>query len=350
MTDRISVALFFGGRGAEHEISIRSAEAIFRHIDKARFCLHPVFISRDGAFWRLPDALAALPSGEGALALGKPTFPVYFDGVAGLLTDEGVFPIDLAIPALHGDFGEDGRLQGLFDSARIRYAGEEVLTGAVGADKALTKILLSANGVPVVPFVTLTSRDTVSAALQKIHEKGLTFPLFLKSTSFGSSIGAMRVDNEGMLDESLTKSKRYGRLLLEKYITPVRELEVSAIRIGGELRLSQPAEIVSAGGFYDYDEKYNRSTAKIDLSPTLPEKTTEAIRVYARTACEVLGVRMLSRLDFFLSGDGSLYFNEINTFPGFTDTSLFPRQAASLGLDFTSLITHLCEAAYAGDF
>ena len=349
MTDRKNVALFFGGRGAEHEISIKSAEAIFRHIDKARFCLYPVFISRDGAFWRLPDTLTALPSGEDALALGKPTFPVYFRGVSGLLTDGGVLPIDLAIPALHGDFGEDGRLQGLLDTARIRYVGEGVLTGAVGADKALTKILLSANGVPVVPFTTLTPWDTASSALQKIHEKGLTFPLFLKPTSLGSSIGAMRVDDEKALDEALTKSKCYGRLLLEQYITPVRELEVSAIRIGGELRLSHPAEIVSADGFYDYDEKYNRSTAKIDTSPALPEKITEAIRVYARTACEVLGVRMLSRLDFFLSGKGILYFNEINTFPGFTDTSLFPRQMLSLGLDFTSLVTHLCEAAYAGD-
>ena len=318
-------------------------------MDRSRFRIYPIFITKNGDFYLLPDTCEELPSKEEAQRLGEPTFPVRLSHQSGFLTRQGLLSIDLVLPVLHGDYGEDGRIQGLLDTVGIPYVGEGALTSAVGADKELTKRLVSSCKIPVVPFTVISNTDTLSDAMQKAQRAGLAFPLFLKPTSLGSSIGATRVENEQMLAEALSECGQYGKLLLEKYITPLYEIELCVIRMDGKLSLAPAAQIVSASGFYDYAEKYQKNTARIDLCPNLPEDTAGTLYAYATSVLEILEVKTLSRIDFFLSGEGEIYFNEINTFPGFTESSLFPKRMEALGFDFTALITHLCEVSYDRD-
>lgn len=331
----LCIAVLFGGRGAEHDVSVRSAEDVLSHMPPA-YTVLPVLIRKDGTFTHADT--------------GEEVFPVKFGDTAGFLfrKDGRIQPVDVVFPVLHGDFGEDGRVQGLLSCAGLPFVGADVLCGALCMDKILTKRLARGRGVPVVPFVAL-SRGTPDKAVYRMVTETFgihPYPLFVKPSALGSSVGAAVVGNGAELLRAVREAEVYGEVLVEEYLARIRELEVGWLD-GAVPMFSDVGEITSAEGFYDYSEKYEKQSADIRLPAELSDETADAVYRYAADMVRTVGARDLCRVDFFLAEDGRLYFNEINTFPGFTDISLYPRMFARMGLSQTALITRLAESAYA---
>lgn len=346
-----TVAVLFGGRGCEHAVSCTTARSLLSLLDGERYLPLPVGITKSGDFYLCADPPPA--SGEFLPRAGRdrPTFPVRYAEKSGFLSDGKIREVDVVLPALHGNFGEDGVIQGLLTAAALPYVGADTSAGALCADKARAKTVAAHLGIPTLPWLLFTGEESREEILTRVYE---TFPvkegfppLFLKPDRLGSSVGASFVLDETSLLSALHSTASYGKVLVEPYLSPVWELEVAALLTESAPILSGPAAIRSHEGFYSYREKYETDTAEVLLCPSLPQKTrTEALR-YAEQLVRALSCRDLARVDFFLTEDGTLTFNEINTFPGFTDTSLYPRLMAEAGIPPRELLTRLLEAALA---
>jgi D-alanine-D-alanine ligase len=347
----VTVGLFFGGRSAEHEISLRSAATLHAALRNAGYLVVPIGIERSGV-WRYmpltgqafhrdvdPHAwiVALTPGGSGQL--------MACDGqkIAG-----GLPRIDVAFPALHGPYGEDGCLQGLFETCGVPYAGADVLGGAVTMDKEVTKRLLIQAGVPVVPY--------------RLHRRGKPLPkwqtmtdslgprLYVKPASLGSSIGTAPADDEKSFDRALAGALEHAdKVLVERRIIG-RELECAVMETDDGPVASVVGEIVAGTehAFYDYEAKYAEdSHATVEVPARLALETASRIRAMAVEAFHVLGCRDLARVDFFLGEHGELFVNEVNTLPGFTSISLFPRMFEASGIAIKDQVTRLVELALA---
>jgi D-alanine-D-alanine ligase len=263
-----------------------------------------------------------------------------------------VGPIDVAISLLHGPFGEDGTIQGLFEMMGTRYVGAGVLASAVGMDKHFMKLVLSASGLPVGPFVSITpaewARDP-AACLEAVA--ALSYPLFVKPARGGSSLGISRVDHEGELAAAIELAQRHDpKIIVEQGFVGARELEcgVLADLDGAAPRASEVAEIRVArdGGFYDFEAKYlPDEQVGLDVPAQIDAETADAVRGLAVRTFEAIGCEGLARVDMFWTADGSLMVNEINTMPGFTPHSMFPRMWAASGVPYPQLVEHLIRLA-----
>lgn len=324
-----TVALIYGGRGCESDVSVRGAEQIMPLIDREKYKTLSVFIDKDGRWF--------CNGGEAALA--------FIEGVSGLVIRGEMNAVDCAIPLLHGDFGEDGVVQGALENAKIRYVGCGVTAGAVCADKALTKMVARALGIPTLPSITVTSESEALLA-----EKALGYPMFVKPCSLGSSVGAARAENrDELLSAARAALKLDRRVLIESYISHPRELECAYFGANCKEMFTNPGEIICRGDFYDYERKYFSAE---DVS-VLPEADIgadikEKIKEYSALLIHTIGVRDLCRVDFFLKGE-ELYFNEINTMPGFTPDSLYPEMLKNAGIQPRELIGLLIEGALMRD-
>lgn len=346
-----TVALLFGGRGAEHAVSCRSAAAILRAIDPEKYKALPVGIARDGNFFIYSGSPERIENETWHTddAYLTPTFPVRYGKESGFALGRGLLTAHGVLPVLHGDFGEDGTVQGLLACAGLPYLGCDVCAGAVCADKALTKRLAESVGVAVVPWCRLpaaaTTDITEDAAVRALHRVRAHIPagvpLFLKPVGMGSSFGASPVREDAHFPDAYRKAARYGAVLAEEFLHPVRELEVAYLCDADREIFSHPGQILPEG-FYSYEEKYGESHAQIETHAPLDEATAQRIRRCAQKLVRVCGVRDLCRIDFFLSGE-RLYFNEINTFPGFTAISLYPRLLEKEGYTFAALIDALIQ-------
>lgn len=341
------VAILFGGRGAEHAVSCMSGASILSAIENEVDPI-PIVIDKDGATYLYRDAYDTLQNGVLTLAHAIPVSLVRRGGVCGGLTDEGFFPIEVALPALHGDYGEDGVVQGLLTTLGIPFVGTPTLGGAIANDKAITKMLAASIGIPTVKGCLLSPEVGFADAKAAIRSVlGRDYPYFVKPNARGSSIGASVAKNDASLRSALASAAPYGEILVEPYLSGITELEIGYLFAHGEHRLTDIGTISSPGGFYDYREKYASHTARIASVGSLDEEIERAIRRHAMALVRLLGVRDLARIDFFLSKDGELYFNEINPFPGFTEKSLYPILVKNLGFDYKTLLLTLIEGAYA---
>ena len=353
---RIRVAVIFGGRSSEHSISCVSAGSILRSLDPERFEVLPIGIAPDG-HWVLESADAermriedgALPQVLAtATALALSADPT----VAPLqVMEPGEVPhtlghVDVVFPVLHGPWGEDGTIQGLLEMAGIPYVGSGVMASSVGMDKAAMKSMFRAAGLPVEPYVVITDRDwrtDSSAALAKAAALG--FPVFVKPARAGSSIGITKVHSENALALAIEEARMHDpKVVVEASIEHAREIECGVlVDESGVPRASRCAEIVVHGEheFYDFEAKYLDDSADLVVPADLPLQVEADVQRLAVEAFDALGCEGLARVDFFVRPNGDVVVNEVNTMPGFTPISMYPRMWAESGIEYPELVAHL---------
>ena len=342
-----SVALIFGGRGFEHDISIRGAEYVYPLIDTKNYNKIPVYVRRDGA-WIIP-AMRSIPACPRALAdEAIPVMecsPVFINSFCGLKTESSFVPILSAFPLLHGDYGEDGVVQGALENARIPYVGCNTQASAVARDKCYVKLIAKHLGIPTAKWLYVTGEPDDDAF--KNAEKIIGYPMFIKPARLGSSVGAgvacCREDLIKLLTSALKMGS--GRALIEERITVSKELECGYFSTKSKELFTRIGEISFENGFYDYEAKYHLNTAKIFSQAEISFEEERLLHSYARRLVAFLGLRGISRIDFFRTKDGEIYFNEINTMPGFTEKSLYPRLMEESGISPSELINLLISDA-----
>jgi D-alanine-D-alanine ligase len=359
--NKTRVAVVFGGRSSEHAISCVSAGSVLSYLDQERYEVVPVGITTHGA-WVLGTAdprelviadraLPAVDAAGTALALpGDPTR----GGLVILDPDRAgeVFSrIDVVFPVLHGPFGEDGTIQGLLEMAGVPYVGAGVLASAAGMDKEFTKKLLAADGLPIGDLVVLRPGVATLTAEQRDR---LGLPVFVKPARAGSSVGITRVTDWSALDRAIAVAREHEPKVLVEAAVPGREVEVGVLEYpDGRVLASVPAEIriVGDGGvspeFYDFEAKYLDDVCEFDIPAKLDDEVTERVRELAVAAFRALDGQGLARVDFFVGPAGELTVNEVNTMPGFTPISMYPRAWAVTGVDYPTLLTTLVETALA---
>lgn len=347
---RIRVAVLYGGRSSEHGISVVSAGSVIAALDPDRYEVVPVGITAGGR-WQLtqasPDRMAiterATPEvGEGAEVV------LSADPTGGGLVRPGapgdVPDVDVVFPVLHGRFGEDGTVQGLFDLAGVPYVGSGVFASAAAMDKEMTKKLLRADGLPVGPYAVLHRDDPVIAA--DLEHLGL--PVFVKPARAGSSVGITRVRDWDALADAVALAREHDDKVLVEAAQTGREIECGVLEDDdGVPRASVPAQIRLREGrdWYDFEAKYLDDACEFDVPADLPPETTRAVQEAAVAAFRALDCAGLARVDFFVGDDGSLVVNELNTMPGFTPVSMFPRMWAASGVDYPTLVDRLVASA-----
>jgi D-alanine-D-alanine ligase len=355
--NKVRVAVVFGGRSSEHAISCVSAGSVLSHLDRERFEVVPVGITPAGA-WVLgtddPRELVitdrALPAVDGSrTALALPGDPTR-GGLVVLDPDragEILSGVDVVFPVLHGPFGEDGTIQGLLEMAGVPYVGAGVLASAAGMDKEFAKKLLAADGLPVGDLVVLRPG---TATLTPGQRDRLGLPVFVKPARAGSSVGITRVTDWAALDAAIAVAREHDPKVLVEAAIVGREVECGVLELpDGSLRASVPAEIRIVGDaeFYDFESKYLDDVCEFDIPAKLDDAVAEKLREMAVAAFRALDGQGLARVDFFVGPGGELTVNEVNTMPGFTPISMYPRAWAVTGVDFATLLTTLLDTALA---
>jgi len=345
-----TIALLFGGKGEEHGVSCRSAAAVYRHLDPERYRVIPIGIDCGGDFFFYHGDMAAL--NEASLRkqreLLTPTFPLRLGSRGGFFHPEGTVFIDAALPILHGRGGEDGEMQGLLSAAGIPFIGCDAMTSAVCFDKEYTKCIAASAGVPVARGITLYPSELLVTAEKRVYEYfSSEEKIFLKPARQGSSFGASLARGREDFPKARDFACAYGKALAEEYIEQKREIEVAFLEREGEFLFAGPGEILSDAPFYSFDEKYGEGSARPSVRAEMPQHLKSELFSYCRRLAYALSLRGLARLDFFLTPEGRLIFNEVNTLPGFTETSLYPRLWEAEGLSFSRLLDILIGEALA---
>ena len=342
---RLKIGILFGGRSVEHEVSVVSAQAVMEALDTDRFQALPIGVTKQGTWLTIPDTERALarirseqlrsldePLGEGVLhrtqALGS------------------LRRVDVAFPLIHGTNGEDGSLQGLLELVDIPYVGAGVTASALGMDKALQKDIFRHHGFPIAEAIVVKAsrwRDDPVAAAREA-EAAVPYPAFVKPVNSGSSIGTSKVRSREDMDAALEDAFQYDRRAIVEPAIEGREVEVAVLG-NDEPEASPVGEITYDGEFYDYHAKYEDPNTRLHIPADIPPEVAEEARAMALAAFESIDCAGLARVDFFLTPDGRLVLNEVNTIPGFTPMSMYPKLWEHAGLSYSDLITRLIELA-----
>jgi D-alanine-D-alanine ligase len=361
---KLRVGILFGGKSGEHEISLRSAASILKAIDRKKYDVAPLGISKDGKWLRSGQAIKLL-GGESAELLesaARQPQDGESEGEQGLslmaAAEVGDAPgLDVVFPVLHGTFGEDGTIQGLFELADIAYVGSGVLGSAAGMDKDAMKRLFLAAGLPMTPHVTLLRSEWQAEKCARAIEKALRYPVFVKPANLGSSVGISKVKSRAELAKAMDEAASFDRkIVIEQGVggpgVKPRELEVAVLG-NDEPEASVVGEIVPAKEFYDYEAKYELDGADESVS-IIPAKLTKSeekrIRSMALAAFKACDCAGLARVDFLMApgkdgGPAEILLNEVNTLPGFTSISMYPKLWQASGLTYSQLIDRLIELA-----
>jgi len=365
MGRKIRVGVVFGGRSGEHEVSLASAASVLAAIDRSRFEPVPIGITREGRWLAGGDPLHALSAEAARRALAESTGDASVrrglaERAAGAPATaclvksesaEGLPPairhsLDVALIMLHGPGGEDGTIQGLLELAGIRYVGAGVLGSAVGMDKAAMKDLFRAHGLPVVDYLVISRHDWQrdrQGVERRIAER-VGFPCFVKPSNLGSSVGISKVKASEDLAAAMDLAAGYDRRLLAERCVAGVEVEVAVLG-NDEPRASLPGQVCYAGDWYDYETKYGEGQTTFKIPAPLSPETTERVRDLAIRAFRAIDCAGMARVDFFVEGKDSVLVNEINTIPGFTATSAYPRLWEASGLAYPDLISRLIDLA-----
>jgi D-alanine-D-alanine ligase len=376
MAKKLRVGVVFGGRSGEHEVSLLSAASILKAIDRKKFDVVPIGITKSGHWLtagaaqellegngadaaRLPEPKKKLRAGDPAatpgarvLAKGQPTLLAPEPAAVSSDSALGGQSLDVVFPVLHGTFGEDGTIQGLFELAGIAYVGSGVLGSSAGMDKDVMKRLFAQAGLPIVRHVTLLRAEWESSPRKSIAriEGALKYPVFVKPANLGSSVGISKVHNRKELAPALNLAAKYDRkLVIEQGVggkTKARELEVAVL--GNDApEASVVGEIIPGKEFYDYEAKYLSEGSVPVIPARLSRAETRQIREMAVAAFRACDLSGLSRVDFLMEPDGKrrIFLNEVNTLPGFTSISMYPKLWQASGVGYKQLITRLLELA-----
>lgn len=343
-----TVGLLFGGKSGEHEVSLVSGSAIAHNFDRELFNVFPIFISREGR-WYGPIALEDIATAAAEQYAEKEIMLAPRPGGILLSVADGgeVGKLDVIFPIVHGTFGEDGILQGLLELADVPYVGAGVAGSAISMDKVVMRKILAYHNIPQVAFTTVLRSQVeknMAEAVQQVEE-ALPYPVFVKPANGGSSVGISKAKDSAELMQALQLAARYDRKILVEQGVDVREIEISVL--GNEApKVSLPGEIKASNEFYDYKAKYidNKSVAQIPAE--VPAETIAAIQKLAVEAYLALECEGFARVDFFVERQtGRIYLNEINTLPGFTEISMYPKLWEAVGLPIAQLLTNLVELA-----
>lgn len=354
---RPRVAIVFGGASAEHGISCLTAASVARVVDTEAYDVVGLGITRDGRWVVMPgDQVAALTVRDRQMPEVGPADGPTDDGGRQLATTSAaqalsalpdLSGVDVAFSLLHGPFGEDGTIQGMFEMLGIRYVGSGVFASAAGMDKHYMKVLMDTAEVPVGPYLAVTDREWADDPEQVVHRvaEHLRFPVFVKPARAGSSFGINKVGSARDVAQAVEFARRYDpKVIVEQGFVAARELECGVLDDGSGARASVVAEIRTSteSGFYDFDAKYlPGEDVSADVPADVPDDVSDRVRALSVRVFEALGCEGLARVDFFLDEDGSVYCNEINTMPGFTETSMYPRMWAETGVDYPTLVDRL---------
>ncbi len=355
------VAVVFGGRSSEHAVSCSTAASVLSVIDRSAYDIIPIGISTEGK-WVLEtgdvDRLALTAGHVPEVDATSAAVVVGQDPARREITvaEPGKPPhelgeVDVVFPLLHGPWGEDGTIQGLFEVAGIRYVGSGVLASAVGMDKHYMKVVLAGAGLPVIPYVVIKPRQwTSDPAAAREAVKALGYPVFVKPARGGSSLGITKVRSEAELDAAVEHAREFDpKVLVEPSAEGAREIECGVLeRLEGGADASQVAEITGYGEheFYDFEAKYlGEEGVSLEVPATLNDALTEEVQALSLAAFEALDCEGLARVDFFISADGTIAINEINTMPGFTPASMYPRMWAESGVAYAELVERLIALA-----
>jgi D-alanine-D-alanine ligase len=339
---KIRLIVLFGGRSAEHEVSCTSALHVLRAADPTRYEVVPIGITRQGRWIDSTEAIAAL--GAGALALPSPdsTPGSELEPLPALAAPEPDATV-VVLPLLHGPMGEDGTVQGMLELAGVPYVGAGVLASAVCMDKATAKSVLAAHRLPQPRWLAVRDADVDGAFTDRVAAE-LGWPVFVKPANLGSSVGVTKVDGPTDLGTALDTAFRFDEYTVVEEAVAGREIEVAVLG-NADPRASLPGEVVPSHEFYDYDDKYVDGAAELLVPAPLSTDETETVRQLAVQAFRALKVDGLARVDFFLVPDRGFLVNEVNTMPGFTPISMFPKLWEASGLPYEKLVDELVRLA-----
>jgi D-alanine-D-alanine ligase len=346
---KIRVGIVFGGRSGEHEVSLTSAKGILNAIDKDKYEVIPIGVTKEG-YWlaggdihqRLLEAAAGHPVIEDCQAKIE-TSPE--NALALPISDTG--PLDVIFPVLHGPFGEDGTVQGFLELAGVPYVGAGVTASAVGMDKAICKRIFQAHGLPVAPYQAFLRHrwQTDPEAVIATCEASFSYPMFVKPANLGSSVGVHKARNGVELRRSLADATQYDRKVIVEQGLEAREIEVSVLG-NDEPIASLPGEIIPSREFYSYAAKYIDNSSELLIPAPLSQAQVETVQQLAITAFKAIDCAGLARCDFLLEKkSGKFFINELNTMPGFTPISMYPKLWEASGLSYRELINRLIELA-----
>lgn len=350
MSDKLTVGILFGGRSGEHEVSVMSAKSVYEAVDREKFRPALIGISKEGGWYLIGDGDTVFSSGVVGPNCGLPVtiIPQPEGRRFAALEGSPVPDLDVVFPVLHGTYGEDGTVQGLLELAEIPYVGAGVMASAVGMDKIMMKKVFRQAGLPVVDDVFVTRkgiRQDMEHALGYIEEH-LSYPCFVKPANMGSSVGVAKAEDRRELSLALEEAARFDFKIIVEQGVPAREVECAVL--GNEqAQCSVPGEILPAGEFYDYEAKYKSEESQLLIPAPLAEKQVKDIQDMAARVFTALDCSGLGRVDFFVTKDtGKIYVNEINTMPGFTTISMYPKLWQASGLAYSDLITRLIDLAF----
>ena len=336
---RTKILLVCGGESSEHDVSISSARNVFAAIDDTKFDVILGYIDRHGKWW-LIDSIDGEISTHGAPQL----VPVFGAGSFVTLPSSQLITPDVIFPVLHGKNGEDGSVQGVAQLLHIPVVGCDVTASSAAMDKALTKQLLQAHDISIVPYVTHYRQRALPDFNQLSMNLGL--PLFVKPARSGSSVGVSRVYSEDELAQALELAHQHDDVALIERGISGRELEVAVLGDTFDHQTSSVGEVSSGADFYDYEAKYaSTSDSQVTIPADIDQVATTTLRTLASRVYTVLGCRGLARVDFFLSDDGTIYVNEVNTMPGFTNVSMYPKLWRHDGMSYSQLVENLITLA-----
>jgi D-alanine-D-alanine ligase len=344
----LRVGVLFGGRSGEHEVSLASAASVIRGLDPDKYEAVPIGITKDGHWLIGEGAVKMLPEvlrgGRRVMLTADPTEAA----LVPLDRGAGAQRLDVIFPVMHGTFGEDGTIQGMLELAAIPYVGAGVLGSAVAMDKDVAKRLLNEAGIAVVPWVTVQRWrwEKEPEAIKAEIEKSFMYPVFVKPATLGSSVGMTKVHNTEELGPALNLACEFGMKILVEKAVSAREIEVSVLG-NHDPRASVPGEIVPHREFYDYTAKYLEDGTKLLIPAELTPGQVQKIQSTAVAAFRVLELSGMARVDFFLEKDDErIYLNEVNTIPGFTSISMYPKLWEASGIGFRELIDKLIQLAF----
>jgi D-alanine-D-alanine ligase len=354
MNEKINLGIILGGRSGEHEVSLMSSRSVLSVLDENKYDVTQIGIDHDGAWWSGDDVISAMEKKNTknlyrVFLTPEPNHPILFKRLKenGNEVITPVAELDVVFPVLHGTFGEDGALQGFFEMADIAYVGAGVVGSAVGMDKSIFKDVMRANGIPVVDWVVFTRKyvETDINILIEKSEQIAPYPLFIKPANLGSSVGITKAKNRSDLLEGIMEAARYDRRVLVERGLEAREIEVSVL--GNENpRASIPGEIVPSDEFYSYNAKYVDGESKLFIPAPISDALSEKIREIAIKTYKAIDCAGMARVDFLLDKQtGELFINEVNTIPGFTSISMYPKLWEASGVSYSDLVDELIALA-----
>ncbi|TZE82879.1 D-alanine--D-alanine ligase family protein [Calorimonas adulescens] len=346
----LKLGVLFGGQSGEHEVSLMSAASVMKNIDRQKFEIIPIGITKNGHWYLYKGDIDDIQNGnwlDNSYKAILPPDPSYHGLIYFVNGEIKIERLDAVFPVLHGPRGEDGTIQGLLELANIPYVGAGVTSSAVGMDKVFTKKLLEHAGLPIVPYLVFTKKQWYgqSEDVAENIETRLGYPNFVKPANLGSSVGITKVHDRVELTEALNLAARYDRKIIVEKSINCKDVECSVL--GNENpRASTVGEIMPAREFYDYQAKYCDTATRLLIPAQLPDEKIEEIRTLAVKAYKVLDCQGMARVDFFYeNGTGNVYVNELNTIPGFTHVSMYPKLWEASGLAYGKLLEDLIDLA-----